>query len=191
MNFIDVVIFAALLFAAYSGFKKGLIIELFTFLAFFLGLYAGIHFSDYLAGLFIDEAKAHESYMPAVTFTLVFLAVGAMVFFGGKALEKVVKVAQLNLLNKLLGVFFSVVKMIFIIGASILIIESYDKSEDFISVDTRNNSLIYNPTKMVVTFCIPAFEESMLVLKNTLFEEENTLDEGVKEKSIKEDEESH
>lgn len=170
MNFIDVVIIAALIYAGWKGFKKGLVIELFTFLAFFLGLYAGIHFSDYLAGLLIEESEAQHSYMPALAFTLVFLGIGAMVYFGGKAIEKVVKIAQLNLLNKLLGVFFSLLKMIFAIGVIILLMESYDKSESFVSKETREGSLIYRPTKKIVTFCIPAFESSMLVLKDTLFD---------------------
>ena len=176
MNFIDVVIIAALIYAGWKGFKKGFVIELFTFLAFFLGLYAGIHFSDYIAGLLVDESEAHQSYMPAAAFTLVFLAIGAMVYFGGKSLEKVVKIAQLNLLNKLLGVFFSVLKMIFGIGVLILLMESYDKSEQFVSSETRDGSFIYRPTKKIVTFCIPAFESSMLLLKDTLFDE-STEDE--------------
>ena len=49
MNFLDFIFIALFLFAAWKGFKRGFVIELFTFLALFLGLYAGIHFSNFVS----------------------------------------------------------------------------------------------------------------------------------------------
>ena len=48
MNFIDVLILIPVIYAAWKGFKHGLIIEVFTLLALVVGIYAGIHFSDFL-----------------------------------------------------------------------------------------------------------------------------------------------
>lgn len=168
MNFIDILIIVLLGYAAWKGFKKGFIIELFTFLALFLGLYAGIHFSDFISNVLRENLGMTSDYVPAISFTIIFLAVGAMVYFGGKAIEKVIKIIQLSLVNKLLGIFFSVLKMIFIMGAVILLIESYNEKSDFISEETKSNSLFFYPVKKTVTLCIPAFEESTLFLKKTL-----------------------
>ena len=168
MNFLDFIFLALLIYAAWKGFKKGFIIELFTFLALFMGLYAGIHFSDFLSSFFKESLGITSEYLPAISFTVLFLIVGAAVYFGGKAIEKVIKVVQLSLLNKLLGIFFSMVKMLFFIGALLLIIESYNEKNEFISAETKSQSLFFYPIKKVVTFCIPAFEESSLFLKNTL-----------------------
>ena len=74
MNFIDFIIIAALGYAAWKGFKKGLIIELFTFLALFIGLYAGIHFSDFLSEFFREKWGFTSEYTPAVSFTVIFVA---------------------------------------------------------------------------------------------------------------------
>lgn len=168
MNFIDVIVVITLAYAVWKGFFKGFIIELFTFLALFLGLYAGIHFSDYAAGVLSDNFDIKSDYVPTISFTVVFLIVGAMVFFGGKAIEKVVSIAQLSLLNKLLGVMLSVIKMVFILGAIILLVESYDEKGDILPEEAKNNSILYKPIKSTVSFAIPAFEESTLFLKNTL-----------------------
>jgi hypothetical protein len=62
--------------------------------------------------------------------------------------------------------------MIFLMGAGILIIESYNEKEEFISEETKTKSLLFYPLKKVVTISIPAFEESTLFLKNALTEEE-------------------
>ncbi|MDX2359211.1 MAG: CvpA family protein [Crocinitomicaceae bacterium] len=171
MNFIDIIIIAALGYAAWKGFKKGFVIELFTFLALFVGLYAGIRFSEFLSTLFREQLNFTSDYLPAISFTLIFLAVGAMVYFGGKVVEKMVKVVQLSLVNKLLGILFSMLKMIFFIGAGIMLLESYDKSEKFIPQNTRDGSLFYKISKATVATCIPAFERSALYVTDVLLEE--------------------
>ena len=172
MNFLDILIICLLIYAGWKGFKKGFIIELFTFLALFIGLYAGIHFSDLIAGFFIErfDMDPSSSTLPILSFVLVFLAIGAMIYFLGKTLEKVVKVVQLSLLNKLLGVVFSILKMVFIVGVLLLLAESYDEKNEFVSQESKDASLLYYPFQNTVTTCIPAFEESTLFLKNFLIQ---------------------
>ena len=188
MNFIDIIVIAALGYAAWKGFKKGFVIELFTFLALFVGLYAGIRFSDFLSKVFREHLNFTSEYLPAISFTLIFLAVGAMVYFGGKVIEKMVKVAQLSLLNKLLGILFSMLKMIFFIGAGILLLESYDKSEKFIPQNTRDGSLFYGAAKSIVITCIPAFEGSALYVKDVLLNEIDEAGEAIIEDTIENEE---
>ncbi|MCH2229035.1 MAG: CvpA family protein [Crocinitomicaceae bacterium] len=168
MNFIDFIFMGLLIYAAWRGFKKGFIIELFSFLALFIGLYAGIHFSDVASNSLKNAFNVSSEYLPAISFTIVFLIIGALVYFGGKALEKVVSVVQLSLANKFLGVFFSMLKMTFVFGGIILLMESYDEKGDFISEKTKKVSLVYYPVKKIVTVSIPAFERSTLFLKETL-----------------------
>lgn len=169
MNFLDFVILAALAYAAWVGFRKGFIIEVFTFLALFMGLYAGIHFSDWMTGILRNLGMEGE-YLPAISFTLTFLAIGAMVYFAGKTLEKLVKIAQLNLINRLFGILFSVLKMIFFIGAGILLLEGYNRKGKIISEETRDGSLFYSGIRSVITACIPAFDESALLLESVLLD---------------------
>ncbi len=174
MNFLDILIICLLIYAGWKGFKKGFIIELFTFLALFIGLYAGIHFSDLISEFFIErfEMDPSSSMLPIISFVVVFLAIGAMIYFLGKTLEKVIKVAQLSLLNKLFGLFFSILKMVFIVGVLLLLAESYDEKNEFVSQESKDASLLYYPFQNTVTTCIPAFEESTLFLKNFLLDTE-------------------
>ena len=136
----------------------------------FLGLYAGIHFSDFIGEKIADDVD--KSYAPTIAFTITFLAVGAMVYFGGKAIEKVVKVVQLSFVNKFLGAVFGLLKATFLLGALIMIFDSYDDRNDFIDDSTKEGSLFYYPAKKIVAFCIPAFEESSLYIKNALRDED-------------------
>jgi membrane protein required for colicin V production len=172
VNYLDIFIAAALVWGAWKGFKKGFIYELFMFLALFIGLYAGIHFTDFIVERFVSEEDLDSSYAPLVVFSLIFLAVGAMVYFAGKTLEKMIKVVRLSLINKLLGLFFGVLKFAFFCGALILLIEGYDDRKNIISEETKNGSLLYNGVHLTVLYAIPAFGESSLFLKDVLLEEE-------------------
>ena len=172
MNYLDILFVLLLIWGGYSGFKSGFIIQLFTTLALFLGLYAGVHFSNFASNIIVEDFGWTSKYVPVVAFALTFLAVGAMVYFAGKAIEKVVKVVLLSPLNKVAGLGLGVIKMAFYIGGFVIITESYDERNDIIDTGTKSGSLLYYPIKNITTGAIPAFEESTIFVKNT-FEHKN------------------
>jgi membrane protein required for colicin V production len=168
MNFLDALILLPLGYAAYRGFKHGLIIEVFTLMALVLGLYAGIHFSDFASDFMKKSFGWHSDWLPVISFTLVFLGVGAMVYFAGKALERVVRAASLSPINKFLGVFFAVLKMTYIVSIVIVLIDSYDERGDFFPEEKKKSSLLYYPVKKVSTTTVPGVASSTIFLKNAL-----------------------
>lgn len=165
MNYLDILLFIPLIYGAWRGFKKGFIIELFTLLALLVGIYAGIHFSDFMSEILKEKLGMNSKYLPAIAFTITFLGVGAMVFFGGKMLEKVIKVVALGPLNKIAGLVFGVIKMLFILSATLVILESIDEKNDFIPQDLKDSSLLYNPIKQTSLNTIPGLEYSSLFLR--------------------------
>jgi membrane protein required for colicin V production len=166
MNFIDILIVVPLIYAGYKGYKHGLIIEVFTLLALFVGLYAGIHFSDFIAAYLKTTFSWNSEYLPIISFTIIFLAIGAMVFFAGKTIEQMVKVVHLTPLNKFFGVFFSILKMTYFLSVLLVIAESYDEKGDFLPEEKKESSLLYKPVKAVSTTTIPGLEESTIFIKN-------------------------
>lgn len=174
MNFLDIVIIVPIVYAAYKGFKHGFVIELFTLLALFVGIYAGIHFSDMLAQWFKKSAGWDSPYVPVVAFTFTFLAVGAMIYFGGKAIEKMIKVVHLNPLNKAAGIFFSAIKMLYILSVLLVLLESYDEKGDFFPDRSKKTSLLYFPVKDLSTKTVPGLANSTIFLGNALKEEKDS-----------------
>lgn len=162
MNYLDILFIIPLIFGAWRGFKKGFIIEFFTLLALFVGIYAGIHFSDFMSTILKDNLGMTSKYLPIIAFTLTFLGVGAMVFFGGKVLEKAIKVVALAPLNKIAGLFFGLLKMVLILSATLVILESIDEKNDFIPQDLKDSSLLYHPIKASSLNTIPAIRNSTL-----------------------------
>jgi len=165
MNYLDIILALPLLIGAWRGFKKGFIIEIFTLLALLVGLYAGIHFSDFMAGLLREHLGMTSEYVPIISFTLVFLGVGALVYFAGKMLETAISVVALTPLNKFAGLVFGTIKMLFFTSALLVILESYDQQGDLIPEDLKTGSLLYHPVKNVSLLTIPALRYSGLFIK--------------------------
>ena len=148
------------------GFKKGFVISLFTLLALLVGLYAGIHFSDFLSNWFISNDVMNGDYTSPVSFTIVFLAVGAIVYFIGVLIQRLLKVVQLNMLNKLIGLILGIIKSAYILSFAIILLESYDERGDFISDDVKEGAALYIPTKQICLVTLPSIKETVLLKFN-------------------------
>ena len=164
MNFIDLLILVPLLLAAWKGFKRGFIIEIFIVLALLVGIYCGIHFSDYTSELIKDKLNVSSIYLPLISFALTFIVIAVGIYFTGKMLEKVIKIAQLSLFNKLGGVFFSVVKTLYFMSTLFLLIASVQEKTELIQAATLNESLLYAPVSKLSLATIPYLKESKLFI---------------------------
>jgi membrane protein required for colicin V production len=186
MNFLDILLIIPLIYAAYKGFKHGFIIELFTLLALLVGIYVGIHFSDATASWLKETFSFESTYLPVIAFTITFLGVGAMIYFGGKMVEKMVKVVQLSPVNKVFGIIFSSLKMLYILSVLLVLIESYDEKGDFFPEKTK--SLLYSPVKAISTTTVPALSNSTIFLKNAMKAETDstglTIDQVLRAKEV-------
>lgn len=188
MNFLDILILLPIGIGAYRGFRKGFIIELFTLLAILVGIYVGIHFSDFTANWLKTSFEWDSPYMPVISFTLTFLAVGALIYFGGKVLEQMIKVVQLSPLNKALGILFATLKSLYIVSVILVLVESYDEKSHFFPKETKAKSLLYEPVKDISTSTVPALAESAIFLNNSFQQEKDstglTVEQIIRAKEI-------
>lgn len=181
MNFIDVLLIVPLIYAGWKGFKHGFVIELFTLLAFFVGIYAGINFSDYAAEKLTNEFDIEKIYLAPTAFALTFLVVGALVYFAGKAVEQLVKVVAMSPLNKAAGLGFGLLKMAYILSVVLVIVESYDEKKQWFKDETKSASLLYKPVKNLGYYTLPGMQESQIFLENAFKEEKEKTNLTVKQ----------
>ena len=162
MEIIDLIILIPLIYGAWKGFKKGFIMELFTILALLIGLYAAFHFSDKITEMIVGKTHEKPGYLPAISFLLLFLAVGAMVYFGGKALEQVLKIAQLSFLNKGIGALIGILKWGYLIGCVFVFIQSIDTNERFITKNNKEKAILYPAVTGLVSITIPGVTKTRI-----------------------------
>ena len=174
MNFIDIVFFVFIVLAVFRGFRKGFIVEFFTFLSIFLGIYSAIYFLDTVIEILNEKGGISFHYLPILSFIIIFLIVGAVVYFGGIVFQKFISLVQLGLLNRILGVLFSILKIILLFGFLIYLLESYDQKGKYIPDKIKAQSLVYLPIHKIMKMLIPSFEESYLFFEQKL----TSLDES-------------
>ena len=160
MNYLDVVFIVPLIWAGFRGFKKGLIIEVSALIAFGLGRWGGIHFSDFVAELLADSIES--KYVPLVSFAITFILIVAAIFVLGKMLEKAVNLVQLKLVNKVTGAVFGVAKIVLVISVLLVIVNSFDEKANIVPKDLKENSLLYQPLSDVSLKVIPALQSGGL-----------------------------
>lgn len=160
MNFIDAIIAIPILWFAYKGFTKGLIIELATLIALLLGIYIAGHFSDYTADFLRNKMDFHSKYMSIISFSITFIGIVLLVMLFGKSLEKVVNVLLLSFVNKISGAIFGLMKAAFVISTFIYILGIFDAEQKLISPELQQGSLLYKPVKTIAPALFPIIKES-------------------------------
>jgi membrane protein required for colicin V production len=111
---IDIIALLLLLTAVWKGIRKGLVMGLFSFLAFIIGLAAALKLSATAADYLGKETSISEKWLPVLAFIAVFIIVALLVRMGGRAIEAALKMAMLGWANRLGGIFFFVLLHAFI-----------------------------------------------------------------------------
>lgn len=111
---IDVACLLFLVVAMFKGLRNGLIIGIFSFIAFVIGLAAAIKLSSVAAEYIGNNTTIGERWIPIIAFVAVFLLVAFLVRLGAKALEGVIQIAMLAWLNKIGGILLYAFLYLFI-----------------------------------------------------------------------------
>ncbi|MES2882370.1 MAG: CvpA family protein, partial [Bacteroidota bacterium] len=72
---LDIIAIGLLIFAIYKGLRKGLIVALFSFIAFIVGLAAALKLSAVAAGYIGQAVSISDRWLPVIAFFLVFFIV--------------------------------------------------------------------------------------------------------------------
>jgi membrane protein required for colicin V production len=101
---IDIIVVILLVLAVIKGYRRGLIIGLFSFVAIIIGLAAAMKLSTLVAGYLGNSLKISDRWLPVISFAVVFLLVVLLIRLGARALEKTAEMITLGWLNKLGGI---------------------------------------------------------------------------------------
>jgi membrane protein required for colicin V production len=158
MNYIDIILCIPMVWGLYKGFTKGLIVEAATFIAFGLGVWGGIHFSDYIA----EKLKNFwdSPYLPVVSFAITFLAIVIVIYFIAKMIQRMVEGMALGAINKIGGALFGALKFAMVMSVVIFVIDSIEESYPMVSLETKKTSLLYEPVGKIAPTLIPALNKS-------------------------------
>ncbi|ULQ52263.1 CvpA family protein [Flavihumibacter fluvii] len=110
---LDIITLGVLILAVIKGISKGLLVAVFSLLAFVIGIAAALKLSAVTAKWLDGSIDISSRWLPLVAFLLVFIVIVILVNKIGQLLEKTVEWAFLGWLNKAGGVlFFSILYLL-------------------------------------------------------------------------------
>ena len=125
MNYLDIIIAIILFLFGWKGLRKGLIIEVVTLLAFGVGIYGAMHFSDFTAAHLQDFMEIKPQYLNTVAFVLTFIILVVLVNLIGRLISKWVKSMNLGFFDKLGGFLFGILKGVLLCSVLLMVLNNF------------------------------------------------------------------
>jgi membrane protein required for colicin V production len=107
--FLDIVYIIILLLAVIKGYRRGIIVGVFSFLAFIIGIIAALKFSVVVAGWLQNFSSINSAWVSFLAFIIVLFSVVLLVRIVAKVLHEAVKMLLLGWADKLGGIILYVI----------------------------------------------------------------------------------
>jgi len=159
MNYLDIILVALIIISAISGFKKGIIHQLASLVALVLGIFLAVKFTKVVAPFFQNYITSSENASKIIAFILIFIVVMILVHLLGKFLEKILEEVELGIINKLAGLVFGIIKMLFIVSALMIFLQFSIIKFNWPSQEVREGSYLYKPIESVAPALFPYLKE--------------------------------
>jgi membrane protein required for colicin V production len=157
MNYLDIIILCLVALLVIHGAMKGFIISLASLIALVLGIYIAVNFSNYIEVVLMDNLHPGRTWLPILSFTITFLIVVIVVMLLAKALEKLVDLVGMGILNHIFGGIFGLVKGILLVSVLLFIISGFDPKEKLIKPKVKQESMLYGYASKVFPFMMKVF----------------------------------
>ena len=157
MNYLDIIIAIILFLFGFKGFRKGLIIEVVTLLAFAVGIYGAMRFSDFTAEHLQDFMEINPKHLNTIAFVLTFILLVVLVNLIGRWITNLVKAMNLSFWNKLGGFVFGFAKGVLLCSIMVMVLNNLQLI-GVVKPEVREQSKLYPYIELTVPFVYRGFD---------------------------------
>ena len=157
MNYLDIIIAIILLLFGVKGFRKGLIIEVVTLLAFAVGIYGAMHFSDFTAEHLKEVMEINPKYLNTTAFVLTFILLVILVNIIGRMVTKLIQAMNLGFFNKLGGAVFGMAKGVLLCSIMVMVLNNFQLI-GIVKPEVREQSKLYPYIEETVPYVYRGFD---------------------------------
>ncbi|MFM9004975.1 MAG: CvpA family protein [Flavobacteriales bacterium] len=160
VSYLDLVLLIPIGLAIWRGWRNGFVMEVFSMLALFVGLYAGVHLSDWMANFLRTKFEMSSDNLPIISFVVVLVLVFVGLFFLGKLITQTVSAGGAERWNQIGGAFFSLTKTLLFLSTLFVLFNALDRKYGWLPEKQRQHSYFYEPIYNFSLFLLPSMEES-------------------------------
>lgn len=128
MNTLDFILIAIFLIGAFSGYRKGFLMEIFSLLALILGVLGGFKLMGTAMVALSQYYNVDDKILPYIAFLLVFVIIVILVSLLGKMLSSSLEKTIFGSADKLMGACLGALKTVFMISVMIWIVTELEIS---------------------------------------------------------------
>lgn len=176
MNYLDIIIAIILFLFGWRGLRKGLIVSVVTLLAFVVGIYGAMHFSDFTAEHLQEVMDIEPKYLNTVAFILTFIVLVVVVNLIGRMLRKALQSLSLGFFDRLGGFLFGLVKGVLLCSTFVLVFNNLQLL-GLVKEEVKKDSLFYPYVEQTVPYLYKGFDLVKGYAKDMLPEEEKETTE--------------
>ena len=172
MNYLDIIIAIILFLFGWKGLRKGLIIEVVTLLAFGVGIYGAMHFSDFTAAHLQDFMEIKPQYLNTIAFVLTFIILVVLVNLIGRLISKWVKSMNLGFFDKLGGFLFGILKGVLLCSVLLMVLNNFQLL-GVVKPKVKEESKLYPYIEQTVPYVYRGFDLVKDYAKDVLPDDES------------------
>ena len=155
MNVFDLIIYLALAWAVFNGWRKGFLLQLVSFVAIAAAIYCAIKYGVEAGAMLGLEGTTAS----IAGFLAIFLAAIIVVTVAGHLLRAVLRFSGLGAMDVVLGVLFSVLKVGLIVGVMFSWFTTINNNYSLVEEQTIEESRWFEPITSMTDKLTPYFEE--------------------------------
>jgi membrane protein required for colicin V production len=174
---LDLVFAVVLVLAIFKGYRRGLIVGIFSFIAVMVGLAAALKLSAVVAGRIGSSVKVSDQWLPVISFIIVFVVVVLLVRLGANFIQRTAEVAMLGWVNRLGGIVLYLA--IYVAVFSVLLF--YTEKLQLLSQSAIDKSATYSYIRPLGPKVMDAFGSVVPFFRHMFTQLENFFD-GVSHK---------
>ena len=157
MNYLDIIIAIILFLFGFKGFRKGLIIEVVTLLAFGAGIYGAMHFSDFTSEHLQEVMNIDPKYLNTVAFVLTFIILVVVVNIIGRLVKNMIKALNLGFFDRLGGFLFGALKGVLLCSTFVLVLNNL-QIMGLVKDEVKQGSYLYPYVEQTVPYLYKGFD---------------------------------
>lgn len=140
MLVVDIIIGVFILLAIWSGWKKGFVYQIVSFIAVLIGIYAASRFWHFTFDFIQSKLDWDTNILKYVSVILTAVLVVLAVVLIGKLLSKLIEVTVFGVFDKLLGALFSLLEVVVVLSFLVFGINYFFPKNDFFSKEKIDQS---------------------------------------------------
>lgn len=162
MNTLDIVLLVLFVPAIIRGLSKGFLEQAIGMVAIVVSVWAAFKFSK-VAVLWVQPyLEMSETLLNVIVFAALLILVAVILMLIGKLLTKVIEMAALGWLDKLLGLIFSILLSGLILGVVIILIDTLNVRFGFIKSGILEDSVVYGLLRDFAYALFPFLKQLLL-----------------------------